>query len=80
MARGRSWSSGWPRRAARRLTRAKALPGRRAIRKSSDSGKYNNTRGITARVTAPPKMNTERQPKCVSSHTDNKPPRVAPKA
>ncbi|MNY23857.1 hypothetical protein D3C86_1575400 [compost metagenome] len=60
--------------------RAKAFSGRRAIRKSNDSGKYINTSGITARVTAPPNRKTERQPKCVSSHTDNSPPKVAPKA
>ncbi|MNU03829.1 hypothetical protein D3C72_2479980 [compost metagenome] len=62
------------------MIRARALAGRRVIRKSRDSARNSSTRGITARVTTPPKMNTERQPKWVSNHTDNKPPRVAPRA
>ncbi|MNG24883.1 hypothetical protein D3C84_1096580 [compost metagenome] len=77
---GNASSGARPRRRASALTRARALAGRRASRKSSDSGRPTSTSGMAAREINPPAMNTERQPQWPISHTASRPPKVAPRA
>ncbi|MGV8508372.1 hypothetical protein ACV34M_30980, partial [Pseudomonas aeruginosa] len=56
-------------RRASALTRCNARGGRRARRKSSDSGRHRQTSGLTARVRPAPKTTTERPPQAPISHT-----------
>jgi hypothetical protein len=75
---GSADSSGRPIRRKRSLSRGRASGGRRASRKSSDSGRLRITTGIMTADATAPNTNAERQPYPVMRTAAMVPPTVAP--